>query len=362
MKSWHRLGLRSLTIAPALVALGAATHCSSSSDSGGPPPTVKDSGGGDATPGTGPTEPGTGMACTPNAHETVGTKITLNVTWPQTLANNGGKGVINIWLLAHYDINGTAVTGTTETCRNDTPPIPLTSTGTLSEGLDGSVPAVVLTAFDPSVWKTINANPAKAPTPTSGTLGGWNVGASMQIDPTNSVYGLAATSTFAKDTTQWPGSEMALTTADLADDDMDGHPGITITPSQAMGYSLPATAALQTPPVFADKLYVTLRTELELYGTSSTCNDVSGTVNVKLLNNHIVGCELLGGADCSQAQWDFIDTNTTVYVGPGVKIPSSVPAASFAPPRIYGAFVAKIMSTDADGGSISCDDVIKAFP
>ncbi len=64
----------------------------------------------------------------------MGAKISLTVQWPQTLANAGCDnmsmpsactGTINIWLLTHYDINGTAVTGTVDTCKNITPPIPL---------------------------------------------------------------------------------------------------------------------------------------------------------------------------------------------------------------------------------------------
>jgi hypothetical protein len=305
----------------------------------------------------------------------VGAKIELTVTWPTTLANAGCddkstppcKGTINIWLLTQYAIDSSnKVTGTTATCGNDTPPIPLTSVGTQSEGLDPSKgPAVVLVQFPSAVWTTILANPMKTPTQTTGLLGGWNIGSSMQINPTNSVYGLSDTSMYASASTVWPGSESAIPTTDLTDDDMDGHPGITGVPSTANGDVLPATATMLSPPYApqADKLYLTLRTELQLYGTSSDCTTISGTAGVQLLNNHVIGCELAnGGGECTQPQWDFIDSNTTVYLGPGVNVPAGMMPASFAPPGISGTFNAKILSTTAGGGGITCADVLTALP
>jgi hypothetical protein len=318
---------------------------------------------------------GGGTACTPNPHETVGAKIALTVTWPTTLANAGCddkstppcKGTINIWLLTQYNIDSMGkVTGTTATCGNQTPPIPLTMTGTQSEGLDPSkTTAVVDVGFDPTVWANILANPKKAPTQTTGALGGWAIGSSMQINPTNSVYGLSDTSMYASATATWPGSEMDIAATDITDDDNDGFPGITGTPSTMNGDVLPSTAAQLSPPYAAqaDKLFLTLRTELSLYGTSSSCTDISGTVGVQQLNNHVIGCELANdGGLCTQPQWDFIDSNTTVYLGPGVVVPPGMMAASFAPSGISGTFNAKILSTDVDGGGIQCSDVLAAFP
>jgi hypothetical protein len=320
-----------------------------------------------------PSFEGDGGACAMNAHETVAAKIKLNVGWGLTLANAGCdsksmppcSGEIDIWLLSKYDINGTSVTGTTFTCGNKTPPIPLSPAGSQSEGLPSGQQGTVQIAFDPSVWANIMANPNKAPTPVQGTIGGWNIGSTFTIEPTNSVYGLSATSTFSSSTTTWPPTQASLMASDLADDDNDGHPGITATPSNAMGFSLPSTAPAMAPPYppQADQLYVALRTELSLYGTSSSCTDVSGTVDVQLLNNHVIGCRIAGdGGACSMDQYNFIDENTTVYVGPNVTIPRSVMPPSFAPPGITGTFQAKVLSTDADAGGIDCNAVLTALP
>jgi hypothetical protein len=376
MKPWLGLGLGSISILPALVVGALATSgCSSSSSppAGPGPGGGGDGGGGDAgTPGSGPLVDGGGASCPANAHETVAAKVTLTVTWPATLANAGCDkntkpnpctGDIEIWLLAHYDFTGGMVTGTTETCGNQTPPIPLSSTGSLSEGLPAGTQGTVQVNFLPSVWTSIIANPNVPPTQTSGVIGGWGVGSSFQINPTNSVYGLSPTSMYASASTIWPASESDISPMDITDDDKDGHPGITATPASGNGFVLPATAALMTPPTFADKLYLTLRTSLSLYGLSSTCTDLSGTVGVQTINNHVIGCELANDAgDCSMAQWDFIDSNSTVYVGPGVTIPASAMPASYTPQKISGTFTAKILSTDPDGGSIGCSDVLTAFP
>src|SRR5581483_6921754 len=184
MKPWLRHGSsKAISAVVALFAvggLGAAvtagtlavgTGCSSSSDGSSSGGTSSSSGGGTgdggAEAGTGPDVVGKGMLCPTNAHETVGAKISLTVTWPSTLANAGCDdsskpkctGTINIWLLTHYDITGTAVTGTVSTCKNVTPPIPLSSVGTQSEGLDPAKgPAVVQIGFDDAVWQAIIAN------------------------------------------------------------------------------------------------------------------------------------------------------------------------------------------------------------
>jgi hypothetical protein len=316
------------------------------------------------------------MACPAQTDEVVAAKVTLNVNWPATLANAGCvspkcNGAINIWLLSQYHINGNAVTGSTTTCGNQTPPIPLTSLGSQSEGLPMGQTATVQVNFAADVWKQIakNAPPAMA----TGTLGGWNVGSSLQIDPTTTAYGLKPTSMFAKPATAWPCSQSDIPMADLADDDGDGFPGITGTPAMGNGDYLPATNLMTSPPFApqADKLFLALRTELRLYGHSTSCTDSEGGAEALLLNNHVVGCHIPQGmtcadstCNCTAAQWNFIDSNTTVYVGEGVTIPAAMGScqAGFEPANITGTFQSKILSNAADGGGIDCAAVLAALP
>lgn len=368
MKRWILLGSCSLgVVVPAVAAL--ASGCSSSS--GGGPGTVSTADAGEA--GAEPTFEGDGAACTANPHETVAAKITLNVNWPATAANagcvhsKGCDGKIYIWLVAHYDIDTTTgkVTGTTYTCGNETPPIPLTPLGTQSEGLDPSKGgAQVQITFAQDTWTQI-ANTAP-PTMTTGTVGGWKVGSSFKIDPTTSTYGLKPSSPYYGPTAVWPASEstLTMTPTDLADDDNDMQVGVTAIPSGDAGNSLPATGLTPSAPFApqADRLYLALRTELTLYGTSKSCTEIDGTATALLFNNHVVGCRLVGDAGCSSAEWDFVDSNSTVYLGPGVTIPAGQAPASYAPPGIHGTFTSKIISTDADAGPIDCAAVKAAVP
>jgi hypothetical protein len=148
----------------------------------------------------------------------------------------------------------------------------------------------------------------------------------------------------------WPASSMTIPTTDITDDDGDGEPGITDYPlsDNAMGYYLPATGLGGTAPK-ADKLYIVSRTEVTLYGTSTSCTDTKGTVTVPEYNLHVVGCHDLGAMDCMASEWQFIDGNVTVYAGTGGK--SST---------ITGTFESKQLATD--GGDPGCDAVITAFP
>jgi hypothetical protein len=145
---------------------------------------------------------------------------------------------------------------------------------------------------------------------------------------------------------------------------------ITATPVTGNGLYLPTTAAavgnngVPGSPV-ADELYLALRTELSMYGMSSICTESSGTAKVQLLNNHVIGCHILDGGACTSgtpnSQSDFIDSNTTVYVGPSVTvIPPMVCAPSFVPPQISGAYKSVLLS--ADGGPVDCNAVKAALP
>jgi hypothetical protein len=379
MKPWHVIGPVYGCLAAAMLLSGVSgVACSASSSGIGG---ASDSGSGGETSSSasfGPAHDGTGMACTPQTDQTVASKITLKVNWPQTLANAGCvapkcSGDIVFWLLAQYHIDSTnKVTGTTKTCANTTPPVPLTALGSQSEGLT-SGQATVQILIGQDVWKAIAMN--APPAMTTGTLGGWKVGATMEIDPTTTAYGLKPSSTFANPATKWPCFQMSngIPMSDFADDDNDGNPGITATASSASGFSLPATALTTSPPYApkADKLYVALRTELRLYGTSSSCTDGSGTAEALLQNNHVIGCHIAPGETCTDStcnctadQSNFIDGNTTVYIGDGVTIPTAQQSctAGFAPPGMMGTYQSKILSNDPDGGGIDCAAVIAALP
>jgi hypothetical protein len=197
----------------ALTLFAASAACSSSSTpvTGGTAPPVSDAGVTSAAAGK--VMDGTGAACTPQTDETLATKIMVHVYWPASTAAAAvpktSPVVESIWLLSTYKIGSDKkITGTTQTCGNKTPVISLTMLGSESEGLASGTAQVQIT-FPDSSW---------AGTPTTaitGTLGGWNTGASVTIDPVVTLYGIKASSPLVDGSMKWPASYTAIPATDL---------------------------------------------------------------------------------------------------------------------------------------------------
>jgi hypothetical protein len=312
---------------------------------------------------------GDGGACPVLTSVTAATKMTLDVSWKSTSATAASPASpspqLDIWLLSNYTISGTTVTGTTYTCQNQTPPFSLSALGVMDEGQPAGSTVQIQITFDPSVWSSIMNPPAMRASQVTGMLGGWNIGSSFEINPTVSLYGLKPTNALADPTVAWPGLYTLLNTNNdptvftdgtlYTDDDNDGYPGITATPSTMSPYFLPVVSQTPGSP-HASKLFLVTRTELSLYGTSSSCTEGSGTATVKLLNNHVIGCELStadvpAGADggptlCdtppASGQTIFLDINTTQY---------TVMSGTY-----------KTVQLSADGAPATCADVLAALP
>jgi len=295
---------------------------------------------------------GSGSPCPVQTQVTMALKLTLSSTWPLTLAVRQGMGDVAIWLLSNYTVDSqNRLAGRVKTCGNKTPPITLTDNGAASVGASTGTTAQVQITIPSTVWNA----PSMPTTPVTGMLGGWNVGSSLSVDPVVTLSGLSPTSQWASASTAWPmavSSGSAIPMSDIRDDDGDGKPGITATPSSQMPYYVPRTGFLMgstlSPPT--DKIYVVLRTELSLFGLSTSCTEGAGTATVNLLNNHVVGCHIPdvdggAGTDCIDTQYDFIDQNTTAYMVMG------------------GTYVSKILASGTgDGGAVTCDDVLSAVP
>jgi hypothetical protein len=323
--------------------LVACTACSSSSS---PAPGAPGDGGGSGITDAGePIVDGDGAPCTPQTSVTVGTKVSLNVTWPGTAAVAKSSGQVFIWLLSTYNIDATTnkITGTTNTCSNADPPITLTKTGDLASGVpeDAGMGQVAF-QFPTSSYA---GTPS---TSITGQFGGWNINSTMRIDPVVTLYGLAPTSMLDDPTVKWPTMVSSIAATDLTySSGMPfvmgvGQPGIYGAANSMPPFYPPKTSLDPTSPAI-DAVYVVTRTQLSLYGTATTCTDISGDAIVGLLNNRVVGCHLAGEADdagaCSSDQYGFIDSNTTQYV-PGT-----------------GTFASKQMTAGA-----TCDDVLTMLP
>jgi hypothetical protein len=335
-----RIGLlANLTKAGAVTLFAATAACSSSSSTAPPGNTATPGADGGAT-GAVVDGPSSAMLCPTLTKATYATKISLAVTWPGTQAVVVGKtGTVLIYLLSVYNIDGNnKVTGTTTTCGNTTPPITLSMTADTLTGLPQG--SQVQNAFPASSWAGVPA------TNITGTLGGLHVGASITIDPVVTLYGVSNTSDLIKATTKWPanGTDIdptQLTTADGGAFTAGGSAlaGVTAIPVGTSPFVLPKTSLDMTAPA-ADQLQIVLRTALSLYGTSSSCDEQTGTATVTQLNNHVVGCSLADdGGTCTPDEYNFIDGNTTQYV-PGA-----------------GTFDAKKLADTA-----TCADVLSAYP
>jgi hypothetical protein len=122
------------------------------------------------------------------------------------------------------------------------------------------------------------------------------------------------------------------------DQDGDGRPGITAIPRNGDGFSPPPTSLAQTQR--ADQLDLVIRNVMTLTATVDGCPDsYNGSASVKFFDNHVIGCHVMGGNECSAAEAQFVDEQRSVFV-PG-----------------SATFTAKIVPDGA-----SCADVRTALP
>jgi hypothetical protein len=384
---WTRGGL--VVGAIAVAAFGLAPACSSSSNTPPPPANVEVNDSGYPVPlpdGAMPSFLGDGGSCPVLTSATLATRLSLNVTWNSTESTMGSvagsSNMLYIWLLSNYTVNSdNTITGNTFTCGDQTPPFSLTAVGSAAgQGEPTGTTAQLQITFKSAVWDAVMAtmNNGKG-TPATGAIGGWNIGSSFVINPVTSVLGLKSTSMYADPSTTWPASETSISPSDYSDDDNDGHPGITATPlgtsATSTPYVLPVTALSSPAAITAEQLFVVTRTELALYGKSITCTTGAGTATVKLLNNHVIGCELSGypedagpDADLDQLcddnmgppndpQAQFLDTNTTQYiVASGVYDTVQLPSGSSPTCETVRAMLPAsggVVTTDEDGGTTS---------
>jgi hypothetical protein len=181
--------------------------------------------------------------------------------------------------------------------------------------------------------------------PSTGSQAGWGPPNTFQIDPTLSLFGLRVPPEADGGTFAWPNSSFAFPSGTtFPDDDNDGNPGITATPLEGNGYVDPPTGVgISGSYPEANLIYLALRTDLALSGAWTSCSDLSGNATVTQLDDHVIGCHISGGSNCTanaaNTQADFVDQNRAVYV----------PGSS--------TFTAKVLPTGA-----ACSDVLSALP
>jgi hypothetical protein len=161
----------------------------------------------------------------------------------------------------------------------------------------------VLIVIPDRVWDA-----ASVPTTSAtGMQSGWDVGSSVGFTYT-SLLGVTLSDPMAA----WPSSGADLETFDLDD---DGPAGYTAEPRNGDGYVLPPTGiGIAGSAPSADRVYLVSRQSMTLAGTRTACDAHSGSADVHAFDNHVVGCHIEGGDECSDGQSDFVDQNRMQYM------------------------------------------------
>jgi len=244
------------------------------------------------TTGTAGTTGAGGGECAPRATYTEASHLIVNVTWPAGTASMKGSGQLHIWGKAVFTATGNTLSGTLQACGIVLPPTTLTALGG-----GGMIQIEVPT----DAWDA----PTMPHFQVDGMQSGPNIGDTLS-------YGYAALVGFTMAdgaTAPWPSSYTGITMTNDAEGDMNA--GLTALPRSGGGYTLPPTSILQTSR--ADKLYIVVRQVTAAMLTRTACDATSGSATFTYLNNHVVGCHVMGGVDCMPNDVNFIDQNRTIY-------------------------------------------------
>lgn len=264
---------------------------------------------------------GGGGSCAARTGVTLATHEVLNVTWPAGPATLAGSGPVHLWGKMTLTAAGDVVSGSSRACGTI---LPATD---LSPALGG---AKILIEIPLGAWDAATASHVQV----DGTQTGWNVGDTLSYR----YDALVGLSQIASDAV-WPASyaDLAMT----SDVEGDGLPGVTGVPRTGTGYLLPPTSALGAISVSprADRLYLVDRNAASTVLAWTSCDAAAGSTTFTHFDNHVVGCHVAGGAECTPVEVRFIDDNRTVY---------SVTAAT--------------TSAQVIAESATCGDVRKALP
>jgi len=275
-------------------ASGGGTGTGGSTGTGGGPGT----GGSTGTGGGGATSTGgSAGGCPARSKFTQGVHEVLNVTWPAGTATSAGTGKVDLWGKVAFTANGNSLTGSLQACGTVLPP------ATLSALVGGGM---LLIEIPPAAWDSPSADQFAV----SASLTGWNIGDTLSYTYTALVgFTMADGATAA-----WP---MAYTDITMPKDfDGDSIPGLTAVPRAGGGYVLPPTsiAGALGLGTRADKVYIVNRNVATVTHKWTSCDgEGAGTEEFKYFNNHVIGCHVMGGSDCTAQEIKFVDDNRTIF-------------------------------------------------
>ncbi len=231
------------------------------------------------------------------------TKLTIGVNWvPQGIKSvllASGTGTIEQWFESTRVQTGNTTTDTAKVCGIALPDF----SGTNIVGGETYGVRFPSSLFDNNYIPTFEIQ---------GTLSDSTSSASFTTTNTASLLGITLPD---PTTTPWP---TVVTTA--VDSDQDGNPGVTINAATGGIYSYVPVDLSKTR---ANELYIVVRQVSSLSGAASGCSHISGTVSIPKIpptptgkygiDSHIIGCELVGGGNCTSAQASFADGTQPVF-------------------------------------------------
>jgi hypothetical protein len=293
-------------------------------------------GGGNGPPGPngGPTPSSDAAPGACDFDGTWGSLLTIDVNWMpaglnlQTFILRPGAGTIRQWIKGARVQQGNQLEDTTVVCGIELPDFQ----GTQVAG--GQTYGVVFpdSLFDGMGLPSFQVNE---------TVTSDGPGATFTASASAALLGL----TMANPTTDtWPAT---ITTA--TDPDHDGTPGVTV--NAAVGvvgagdaglYSnIPVGVPAPFQPVdVATQLQLAIRQVTGVTGTVADCDHIAGTVSIPevagvyAINSHVIGCELVDGGACSDAQASFVDNTQPVFTPSGkttftsVRLPAGATCAT----------------------------------
>ncbi len=227
----------------------------------------------------------------------IGIHIVANVSWPATTGVVAGSDVVHIWTLSSLDYAGGNVTGRSRPCGSIVPPLEA------SQLLGGGM---IQPVIPDEVWDATSLPDS----PTSGTIGGFDAGDTIDMQPVVSLIGASMDNPADG---AWPSTGAELSGMDHDD---SGKSGVTSVPRSDPPFRRPPLdiiGAVLPDGARADVLYLAMRNVIRIQGNLDSCNTGSGTATFLKFDNHVIGCHVLNGGECTAAQADFVDSNRTVF-------------------------------------------------
>ena len=222
----------------------------------------------------------------------IAVRVTVDVSWPGGIAVLEGQGAINAWLIGMLEPDGTDVHLTGQMCRLELPDF---ETGLLAGG------ETYGTLFPDAIWTHPNMPVVDA----WATISSADPGGTLVLPEGAVVLGANLNDPLLD---PWPADWSALATVDH---DGDGSPGITAVAKTGGGYAYPRIDILNSD-ARAEALFLASRTVMEFDGTIDSCDSASGNASMAM-ENHNVGCRVLGGGECSAGQTGTLDNNLPIF-------------------------------------------------